>query len=447
MVLVRGRVAIGLLVLVALAEALAVVGGHDEWLGETSATASRLGQGLLLAAPATAAAGAWLTCQQHHDGFRMLAATAVVDRITIWRRAIVEVSAVAVLGFLVAASLAHAWTAAVSGALRPSLSMTVAYGGFLVCFAVAGSLLGRIQWPMLAVPLAAVGSYLVLGTLVYLAPRYLAALTPFDTRSMTYYRIPWWISLTQAVFLLAVAGVGYFAFSASRGRLVSCAWLASLSAAALLFVGTANRVFDVPAAELSCSEAAGVEVCLPRVKAFNTATVRDVVLDVRATLPGLVPERIALIDDEAAGVDHTIDEELAGAQRRASSAGALTLTSSTAGILGSDARVDRNRLVVTLAHQFIGLPRGDLSIPGSSLSRGTPSDFLLRYTLEELDIPTDGSAFPAAPVVDAGHVDYSESPVSIDEFADWSRARKSAWFAEHRAEIANGSLQWDDFTQ
>jgi hypothetical protein len=446
LVFVRGRSALVNLLAVLLAESLVMLGALSGWLGGWSATANQLSQGLLFAAPATAAAGAWIAGRQRTTGYASLAATSVRARNLVWQRMLGEVTLVCSAAFAIVAAASIVASAIMSHSFRPTGWFVVACSGFLACFAAAGGLVGRLLPSPLAVAAAGAGSYLVIGALVFAAWAPLATLTPFDTRVMILYKIPWWDVLLQAAFLFALAGVGFYWFTSPRKPALYCAWTASFLAAVLLFVGTSNRTFDPTAARLKCKMSSGIEVCMPLAKAFNEPTVTRALSEMRAALPGLMPARLAYVDDEAGGVDRTTDAQLKRAVQRAGQSGYFTLLASRTYNNTASTLVSRAELIVTVAHRFIGPGQGTIPRRGAA-SPATPSDFLVRDLMERLHIATDGSAFPGAPALDKRHLDYAAGATAIAAYASWSPRERESWFEQHEEQVMSGRLQWADFLQ
>lgn len=282
-----------------VAQIAATAGGMSDtsdWLGIYATTQAQLSLSLLLAAPVAAAIAAHASAMLRANGLNSLASGSSRRRWWVQLCAS-EALAISVAAYGVAYMLALAWSASYAQHGTPRLILFIADSAMLSAASSLGALLGSRLPRYIAAVVAFVAVYLLLGIGIVNFPRVLSSVTTLDDRWPAFMSELLLTAFFTAVWLLLVALALILFMARSHRTALTVAWLSSACAAALLFVGSADRSHDASAARLQCTQPTGsrLAICLPRVKSY---LVQQIVAqqEPSASFPGT--EHLILIDDE-----------------------------------------------------------------------------------------------------------------------------------------------------
>lgn len=428
---------VGLVGVSAVATVLGVIGDTETWVGVYGETHRAMGESLLFGLPAAVACGAWVGSRARVTGLDGLAEHSVRPPVRIAVRELAMACAYVVMGFVVVTTAMLVVTAreARHGSVSPT--WWAADVAALVAATALGLWAGHKTRRSYVVPAAAVVTYVALGFMVYVAPEVLSSLLPIDGRAYTTHSVPWWLHALRAGFLVLVAASVVYVRGGLHRVAVATAWVAGLVAAPLLFLGSTDRQVDAAASRLVCEGAReGVRVCAPPPKMHVVDDLAAEYLRVQEVVGPLLPTPVLIIDDEAAWSSESAAAAVAEASAAGERDGLTVLRLSDVGDISAYAQVDRKGFAVSLIYVAVP-PQGD--------SAPSPDQAIQRWAYQALGLPTDGTAAPGAPRLDAPAVDFSSVAGQVAWWESLDRTRRTAWLQEHRIDIAAGDLAWTDF--
>jgi hypothetical protein len=437
-----GRRGLPIAVAMAVAVPAVYVGRVDQWLGVWSETQAIVGVALILGLPTAAAAGAWSGYVGRSSGLDMLAAGSSRPTVFVVGREQAALCAWVLLGFFVGLAPAYAATALSPHSGAPSVLPLSAQSAWVCSATVVAAWVGRATMSYIAAPACAVAVYFTLGFLQYAEVDTLTAVVPLDARAMSFYRLRWWVPIDQAVAwgLLVGAVVAYRA--RLRRATWTALWAAGLAATPLVLVGPSDRVADHAASAIACSDLSTTAVvCLPAAKAYLQQELVQVLDRAERLLSGLRVGGLAYVDDEARGTSRTATQSIASTARKQQAAGREILFSHSADIPQTQLHSDEFLLYFAGAT----FPDRGRRVAGYGHPMATPSEALTRWFLERMGVPTDGSAAPGAAPLDGRFVSFRGRHRQLAAFDRLTADQRETWFAEHRAEIRGGRLQWSAF--
>jgi hypothetical protein len=424
------------------------LGTRNEWLGVWSETQAHVGVGMIVALPVAGGLAAWSGYIARTSGLDLLATASSRHALVVVVREQAELCAWIAIGFVAGVIPAYIATAVVPHSGAPRILSVLSQLSWLCATVIVTAWIGRTLPWYLAAPASAAALYFALGLMQYLESGVLHALTPLDDRWMTFHLVAAWVMACQAI-MWALVGAAAIAYRAHLARTAwGALWLAGIAAAPLLYVGPTGRVLDPQTTVMSCSQpAGGLSVCLPAAKAYLAPALLRELSRADSLLKGLVPDRVAYVDDEASGTSRAVTREVAAVAQSQTEAGRHVrfLSRFGGGGIFASTQFDVDQLMLGIA-----LDRFPASTIGSGEDAGgqplaTTADALTRWFLEETGVPIDGSAVPGAPILDGRLVTFRGRGVEIAAFAAMTARQRQAWFSRHRADIAKGRLAWSAF--
>ncbi|GEM_PF-3202617 len=440
-VLVPWRRGWPLVVAVAVAQT-AVLASWRTWVGSWPQTAAALGQVLLITGPVAAGVTAWVVRGERREGVRWLWKASSRPRSVPAFRLGAECALWAITGITLGSLVPLVWTAREAAFGRPGLWVWFPMAAGVLGVCLLGVVAGLGFRPVFAAAAAAVGIYGATVAALFIGDDVLAALSPYDGRTMFFYRVPAWIHALQGIWFVLAAAAVLVRFEGLRRASGFLAVAAGLAASPLLLVGWNDRRPDPEAMRFVCEIGPRVEVCLPQAKAHMLPEVAAAVDEFWTVADGLVEQGIRLVDDEAAGIGG-FDEALGSLPEP--QVDQVMLSAFTD--LSAVSRLDRSQFLGDLVRWTVGDQRLDPTDtqPSRLPTPATPAHVLTRWFYERFDLPLDGSGWPGAPILDERVVDYTNVLDELRWLTGLSPEDRRGWFAEHRSQIMSGTLTFDAF--
>ncbi|MGL5824419.1 MAG: hypothetical protein ACRCYU_06220 [Nocardioides sp.] len=429
-----------------LTMALGYATAWREWLGVWSDTQQSIDLSLVIGYPVAIGLAAWVSVGNRAGGLDRLGHGASRRRWRVAVREFLETAWWLALGWLLNLIAAAVVTSRIATAGRPSLLSALAHLAFL-CSAVAmGLWCGRLLPGLLGPPVGVVLGYVVLTAADYIAPMVAGALTPLDWRAMTVQVADPWLQgamiLAWALVTAAVLAAQVGNRRAAHGMVI----VAGVVFAPLLYFGENDRSFDPAAAHIECTQThRAVRVCLPAVKRYLAQPIGEPYAEAAGLLAGYLPAETTLVDDEATGESRAGDRQLAAVVAAEERAGRSVLLLSAFADLSAYATVDREEFLAEFAVLSFPDAPTDRRTEDGALPSAQPGEVLMRWFLEELDVPIDGSAVVGGPILDGTGSSFDAADGPLAWLRGLANEERRAWFAAHRDAIANGTVGWDDF--
>lgn len=435
-------------VVVTAAGTAGLVGRWQEWLGVWSQTHTYLNVGLILFLPAVGGAAAWIGTGNKRGGLDSMASLASRNQWRVHARGLIETLIWLLAGFAAVAIPAMLLTAQSASYGNVQWASLLSDFAILSSVTAIGLVAGRnIPW-VIAAPVMTVLTYAVLALLPTAAEDIAAAITPLDGRSFTFHTVPLWIYWTQImVWTLVTAAVVIHNMGRSKHALLTL-WLAGVFSAPLLYVGLADRRVDYGAAAMGCDPRAdNMVVCLPQVKSYLGPEIAAYLVEVRRLLQGLIAEPAAYIDSETRALSREANRSVRATIRTQLNAGQSIITFSQLRVdLSAYTQIDRETFLSDVARALFGTSRSTTSSNSVDVkTQAAPNDVLMRWLLESLDVPIDGSAGPGAPVIDGSLFSFDNAVEPLQWLRGLSAMEREDWFRSHREDILDGKLDFSDF--
>lgn len=434
---IPGRVGVRLSAILTLVCGISIVPMRDQWLGVWAVTDTFVGSALVLALPAAAGCGALCGSMVRRSGLPELADFGPLDRLRVETRLAAELTLWLGLGVVLCTALAWVDTARFATVMSPEATLLIprlAIVGFAGSF---GVLVGRRLPAIVAVPLAAITPYAVIGVLTYVADPLLESVTPIDERFMWFSTVRAMPSVLRAgVWLLGTAGL-VLLLSRRHREAIAVAWLAGLVAAPLILIGNADRQHVPSAAAPLCHESERILVCLPRAVAYLDAGLAQDILLVSDLMDGLAPRRAAWIEENAEWQGRS-EARWEALRKKAASEGYDQYWIEHAGWLNTYTQLHDDRIRAQLIAVFLPQP-GIYDDQGDPLPVG-PNEALLYWAFErahaEFGDPT--------PYQMPRHVERAHS-AQMRWFDGLSHDARARFLSDHADEIEQIRLGWSAF--
>lgn len=428
--------------ILALSELMGYLGRIDAWLGVWSETQSAIALGLILSLPAAVASGAWVSHLNEKQGIVELREIASRDAWRVRGRELAETSMWVTLGFTIGSAVGLIATWQFASFAAPSVWHFMSCLSLVVAGVVLGLTVGRRAPWIYVAPVAAAVTYLVIGLLNVNAPLILGAVTPMDDRWLTFFQVPVWIPVVQSAAWTAL--IAAYVLNGTNARItLLLLWLCGVALAPLLYVGNSDVKPNELATALNCTSASrDVQVCLPQAKQYLA---KDFVRHLGKADFIVTGRPVAYVDDETRGISRASNRELQVLVRGLERKGVSVVPFSSFYDQSAYTRVSRNAFLYSLAvAQVRHEPSPFSSSPG--LREASPTDVVLRWVLQRLAVPIDGSATYGAIPLDDGAVDYSETRRELLFLESLDDQQSRAWWIHHEDAIRTGTLRFEELT-